>query len=303
MITDGSGAVVGTQDHLPFGEDGGVTGENEKHRFTNYERDSESGTYYAVNRQYSTNTGRFMRPDPVAGSIADPQSLNRYSYVVNDPINLFDPLGLDICTKKDKDGKIIVYPCPPDNPWPDPTEPIKLQAFAGYLLDVGGAIGIATWSSARNSIQKDCSISYSECMEKCFNAYRLDNTVRGLGQLSGYPGIGEFLADVTTTATIASLVNQGLNALFGGKRFVTEGARKQTSWSHKALGRPGLGNYVLKPLGLARYIPTLSKVGQKLGVVLTRASVGVLGFEAGHALGTAGYCSAVCKDCNNRRNP
>jgi RHS repeat-associated protein len=95
MITDGSGAVVGTQDHLPFGEDAGVVGENEKHRFTNYERDSESGTDYAVNRQYSTNTGRFLRPDPVAGSIADPQSLNRYAYAGNDPVNLSDPLGLN----------------------------------------------------------------------------------------------------------------------------------------------------------------------------------------------------------------
>jgi RHS repeat-associated protein len=95
MITDESGGVAGTQDHLPFGEDAGVTGENEKHRFTNYERDSESGTDYAVNRQYANNTGRFLRPDPVGGSIADPQCLNRYAYAGNDPVNLVDPMGLD----------------------------------------------------------------------------------------------------------------------------------------------------------------------------------------------------------------
>jgi RHS repeat-associated protein len=94
MITDGAGAVVGTEDHLPFGEDAGVVGENEKHRFTNYERDTESGTDYAVNRQYSNGTGRFMRPDPVAGEIGNPQSFNRYSYSLNDPANLVDPLGL-----------------------------------------------------------------------------------------------------------------------------------------------------------------------------------------------------------------
>jgi RHS repeat-associated protein len=114
MITDGSGAVVGTQDHLPFGEDAGVVGENEKHRFTNYERDSESGTDYAVNRLYSTVAGRFMRPDPVAGGIGNPQSLNRYSYVMNDPINLSDPLGL-FClrithhySRKKADGTILL---------------------------------------------------------------------------------------------------------------------------------------------------------------------------------------------------
>jgi len=95
MITDGTtGAVLGTQDHLPFGEDAGVVGESEKHRFTAYERDSESGSDYAVNRQHSFNTGRFLRPDPVLGSLELPQSLNRYSYTNNDPINLIDPLGL-----------------------------------------------------------------------------------------------------------------------------------------------------------------------------------------------------------------
>ncbi len=94
MITNVSGAVAGTQDHLPFGEDAGVVGENEKHRFTNYERDSESGTDYAVNRQYSMNTGRFLQPDVIGGHRVNPQSLNRYAYSLNDPANLMDPLGL-----------------------------------------------------------------------------------------------------------------------------------------------------------------------------------------------------------------
>jgi RHS repeat-associated protein len=94
MITNSSGAVVGTQDHLPFGEDAGVSGESEKHRFTKYERDA-TGTDYAVNRQYSNSTGRFLRPDPVVGRVGVPQSWNRYSYTQNDPVNFNDPLGLN----------------------------------------------------------------------------------------------------------------------------------------------------------------------------------------------------------------
>jgi hypothetical protein len=47
MITDPNGNVIGTQDVLPFGEDAGTgSGVTEKHRFTNYERDSESATDY-----------------------------------------------------------------------------------------------------------------------------------------------------------------------------------------------------------------------------------------------------------------
>jgi RHS repeat-associated protein len=94
MITDSNGAFKGTQDNLPFGEEGGTTGQTEKHRLANYERDAESGTDYAVNRQYSQATGRFTRPDPVGGWFRAPQSFNRYAYALNDPVNLSDPLGL-----------------------------------------------------------------------------------------------------------------------------------------------------------------------------------------------------------------
>jgi RHS repeat-associated protein len=96
-ISDGgNGNIQGRQSHLPFGEELVATGTTDKHRFTSYERDSETGTDYAVNRGYSTNTGRFMRPDPYKGSydFRDPQTLNRYAYVNNDPTNQVDPIGL-----------------------------------------------------------------------------------------------------------------------------------------------------------------------------------------------------------------
>ena len=47
-------------------------------------------------RHDSSRLGRFMQPDPLAGTISNPQSLNRYAYVQNDPINLVDPLGLSV---------------------------------------------------------------------------------------------------------------------------------------------------------------------------------------------------------------
>jgi len=98
MITDTNGNAIGTEDVLPFGEDAGTgSGVTEKYRFTNYERDSESATDYALNRQYSSAGGKFLRPDPVRGSITSPQSLNAYAYSMNDPLNRFDPLGLDTC--------------------------------------------------------------------------------------------------------------------------------------------------------------------------------------------------------------
>ena len=50
--------------------------------------------YDAANRFYASNLGRWHSPDPVAGDITYPQSLNRYAYVTNNPTSLTDPAGL-----------------------------------------------------------------------------------------------------------------------------------------------------------------------------------------------------------------
>jgi RHS repeat-associated protein len=91
------GVIAGRQATLPFGEDFAESGSQEKHHFTSYESDSESGANYAVNRQYSQAIGEFNRPDPEkndAGQASIPKSWNRYSYALNNPVNFTDPSGL-----------------------------------------------------------------------------------------------------------------------------------------------------------------------------------------------------------------
>jgi RHS repeat-associated protein len=106
VMLDGSSNVVGRQGHLPYGEELGTSGEMDKHRFTSYERDSESGMDYALNRSYSPAAGRFAQTDPYGPSagVGEPQSWNRYTYVYNNPINATDRNGLDLdytdCTTK-----------------------------------------------------------------------------------------------------------------------------------------------------------------------------------------------------------
>lgn len=94
LNTDGAGTVVGERGHYSFGESWYSSGVGDKWQFTTYERDAESGLDYALFRFDSSRLGRFMTPDPVAGSILNPPSLNRYAYTRNDPVNLIDPLGL-----------------------------------------------------------------------------------------------------------------------------------------------------------------------------------------------------------------
>ena len=46
-------------------------------------------------RDYPPTLGRWLSPDPEGGDVTNPQSLNRYAYVLNNPTSLTDVLGLD----------------------------------------------------------------------------------------------------------------------------------------------------------------------------------------------------------------
>jgi RHS repeat-associated protein len=67
------------------------------------ERDSESGNDYFDARYYSSEMGRFLSPDwstkedPVPyAKLDDPQTLNLYAYVLNNPLRLVDDDGHEI---------------------------------------------------------------------------------------------------------------------------------------------------------------------------------------------------------------
>lgn len=108
MVLDHTGTLTGVtrHDYLPFGEElhigasgrtaqQGYVADTMRQKFTGYEQDAETGLDFAQARYVSTSQGRFTSPDPFAGSMraADPQSLNRYSYTGNEPLNRTDPTG------------------------------------------------------------------------------------------------------------------------------------------------------------------------------------------------------------------
>lgn len=94
---DAQGNPVRSYTHYPFGETAVETGPSGKWKFTSYERDAESGLDYANARFHSPALGRFMSLDPLPSLGGNPQLLNRYPYVGNDPINFIDPTGARGC--------------------------------------------------------------------------------------------------------------------------------------------------------------------------------------------------------------
>ena len=121
IITDASGGVKSRHDYLPFGEElfVGTSGrttaqgyvgsaDGVRNRFTGKERDDETGLDYFINRYYSSAQGRFTSADPVPMTSqrpADPQRLNLYAYVRNNPLTYTDPNGLDLYFELNFDAK------------------------------------------------------------------------------------------------------------------------------------------------------------------------------------------------------
>jgi RHS repeat-associated protein len=117
LITTAGGATLDENCFsLPFGNNIGNSRQTNcqgpgvdatEHHFTGKERDTESGNDYFGARYYSSAMGRWMSPDWAAkampvpyANLLDPQSLNLYAYVNNNPLLKADPDGhCDWCQK------------------------------------------------------------------------------------------------------------------------------------------------------------------------------------------------------------
>ncbi len=104
LVTDTNAKVIAKHDYLPFGEeipasvagrDGtwGAFNDSMAQKFTGRERDAESGLDYFGARYYGSALGRFTSPDwsakpqPVPyADFSNPQTLNQYAYVLNNPL-------------------------------------------------------------------------------------------------------------------------------------------------------------------------------------------------------------------------
>lgn len=111
VVTNQAGRAIAENDFFPFGASRTKQYQEQLNygdphadgmRFAGHWRDFmghpdvEGNDYidYMHARHYDPSLGRFLSPDPVLGNLLEPQSWNRYAYVLNNPMNFVDPSGL-----------------------------------------------------------------------------------------------------------------------------------------------------------------------------------------------------------------
>jgi len=95
VVTNASGATVGEQRYYAFGQTRLTTGTIFTDRLFTGQREMRRpepvegaglGIYHFNARFFSPKLGRFLSPDTMVPGYANPQSLNRMSYVTNNPL-------------------------------------------------------------------------------------------------------------------------------------------------------------------------------------------------------------------------
>jgi RHS repeat-associated protein len=108
-VTDAAGNALAINSYDEYGIPGASN--SGRFQYTGQTWLPELGVYYYKARMYSPYLGRFFQTDPIGLR----GGMNTYAYVGNDPVNLFDPLGLyPVCrvwpgyTYTERDGTVVV---------------------------------------------------------------------------------------------------------------------------------------------------------------------------------------------------
>jgi len=95
-----SQALYSDTAYSPFGEPYAGSGAIDN-SFTGQNQDTTAGLYDFLYREHDPNQARWTSPDPAGLAAVDPsnpQSWNRYAYVLNNPLAFLDPSGLSCIT-------------------------------------------------------------------------------------------------------------------------------------------------------------------------------------------------------------
>jgi len=325
ISNNGSSSVVESRhDYLPFGEEissgvglrttnqGYGVADPNRRKYGMIDRSDVNGLDHAMFRKYESYAGRWTSPDTFDGSydLTNPQSLNRYSYSLNDPVNLVDPTGLDppLCTidgvsancstaanfisagagisgprdaKYDRDKGTFVFPV---------AIAVAGGTAAGWIPQGYRYIGGLTW--AKTDYDKPGAPSYSASLTNIDNLHlfngqwarlRWENWYNVYGDRIGHLPGGGLETDWNTQLMIGAGLNS-LRVLIGaGLKAVVESVIGDEATQSLRLGK----GFPTKSGSLGRQQPYDPKTGRYLrfsanpGILHSQAAFFWFGFGEG----------------------
>ena len=226
-VTDSTNHVVGQHNYHAFGpETSGISEPSPTPlKYTGHERDGDLDSMHA--RYYDPDMGRFLSVDPVMSvkrSIAEPQSWNRFTYAVNNPINRLDPDGrID-----DVIGPSMMLDCQLRNCRPDVAQDAKdarslASMSVSFIPYIGDAYDALTAISGRDHIGGDKVPTWARVMGV------LTPFVGGglLGKLDDLPSFSRY-EDVTKGRSVPNHATDVSRVDFG-RNLEANGFSKSTS--------------------------------------------------------------------------
>jgi RHS repeat-associated protein len=152
VVLDASGNKVAESRHYPYGVERWSSGTlPTDYRFTGQRFEVGLGIYVMGVRWYDPALGRWLSADTLVPEPGNPQSLNRYSWVLGNPLNFVDPSGHKeegactpgdenvVCTTQEamyKDYEPLWTYCA-DNPGDPVCQPTATPAEAAFWFIVG----------------------------------------------------------------------------------------------------------------------------------------------------------------------
>lgn len=202
LTVDSTGLVNSKNIYNSFGTSRQSVG-NEKFKFTGKELDKETGIYYYGARYYEPLIGRFLEADSLMGDLKSPQSMNRYSYVRNNPLILNDPTG--------NADRYASSPIRPD--W---TEHTEQTAVAGKYSPDQGVVYLPEANQVVTAERGECDTAECFALQNRVRAQGMLKTADFLEQASFY-GLSMILSGLGSGVASSGLTGMSSRMLIGAK--------------------------------------------------------------------------------------